>query len=101
MFANRFTALADACVLASVLKRNLLLSLAEAKFFRVRWSEKILDATERAIAEMYVKRQAADAQERAARSRSAMERAFKDAIVTDYEHSPLGGNSRSRRCSRH
>jgi hypothetical protein len=101
MFANRFTALADACVLASVLKRNLLLSLAEAEFFRVRWSEKILDETERAIAEMYVKRQAADAQERAARSRSAMEHAFKDAIVTDYEHSPLGGNSRSRRCSRH
>ena len=31
MFANRFTALLDACVLASPLKRNLLLSLAEAE----------------------------------------------------------------------
>ena len=31
MFANRFTAVIDACVLCSPLKRNLILSLAEAK----------------------------------------------------------------------
>lgn len=39
MFANRFTALIDACALAGALKRNLLLTLAEAEFFRLRWSD--------------------------------------------------------------
>lgn len=38
MFANRYTALIDACTLADVFRRNLLLTLAEAEFFRVRWS---------------------------------------------------------------
>ena len=36
--SDHFTALLDACVLAGVLKRNLLLSLAEAELFRPRWS---------------------------------------------------------------
>ena len=49
MFANRFTALIDACALAGALKRNLLLTLAEAEFFRLRWSDQILDETEAAI----------------------------------------------------
>jgi hypothetical protein len=35
------------------LKRNLLLTLAEADFFRLRWSEEILDETERAIAQCW------------------------------------------------
>ena len=43
MFANRFTAIVDACVLVGVAKRNLLLSLAEAELFRVRWSDEIID----------------------------------------------------------
>ena len=50
--ADHFTALLDACVLAGVLKRNLLLSLAEAELFRPRWSEPILDEMERAIDRM-------------------------------------------------
>lgn len=54
MFANRFTALADACVLAGALKRNLILSLAKADFFRVRWSQPILDETQKAIEEILV-----------------------------------------------
>ncbi len=49
MFAKRFTALIDACALAGALKRNLLLTSAEAQFFRIRWSDKILDETEAAI----------------------------------------------------
>lgn len=49
MFANRFTAVVDACVLCSPLKRNVILSLAEAELFRVRWSDEILDETEKAI----------------------------------------------------
>lgn len=52
MFANRFTALIDACVLAGALKRNLILSLAAAEFFRIRWSTRILDETETAIREI-------------------------------------------------
>lgn len=52
MFANRFTALIDACALAGALKRNLLLTLAEAEFFRLRRSETILDETESAIVAM-------------------------------------------------
>jgi hypothetical protein len=32
LFANRFTALVDACTLTNTLKRNLLLTLAEAGF---------------------------------------------------------------------
>jgi hypothetical protein len=50
VFANRFTALIDACSLAGALNRDLLLTLAEASFFRLRWSGPILDETERAVA---------------------------------------------------
>ncbi|MBB5741492.1 PIN domain-containing protein [Brevundimonas aurantiaca] len=85
MFANRFTALVDACVLAGALKRNLLLSLAEAEFFRLRWSTPILDETETAIRRTLADRGAEDAADRARRSRQAMERAFEDATVTDFE----------------
>ncbi len=85
MFANRFTAFLDACVLAGALKRNLLLSLAEADFFRVRWSERVLGETERAIAGMLTARGVADAAERAARACHQMRRAFDDAAVTDWE----------------
>lgn len=38
-FADRFTVLIDACCLAGALRRNMLLSLAEAGFYRARWSE--------------------------------------------------------------
>ena len=85
MFANRFTVLTDACALVSVLKRNLLLSLAGAEFFRVRWSTRILDEVERNIAKLIAARGFPDAEDRAARARDAMERAFGDAAVTGYE----------------
>jgi len=85
VFANRFTALIDACVLAGALKRNILLSLAEADLFRLRWSKEILDKTERAIAEMLAERAFQDAKARATRARQAMERAFQDAMVESYE----------------
>ncbi|UGY16270.1 PIN domain-containing protein [Bradyrhizobium septentrionale] len=91
MFANRFTALVDACSLASVLKRNLLLSLAEADFFRLRWSEKILDETQKAVEQIYAKRGHPDAADRAQRARKNMEAAFEDAKVENYDHLlPLG-----------
>lgn len=90
MFANRFTALLDACVLASPLKRNLLLSLAEAAFFRPRWSERIMGETERAIEKLMTDKGFENPTADAARARSAMERAFEDAMVTGFENLEAG-----------
>ena len=84
MFANRFTALIDACALAGALKRNLLLTLAEAEFFRIRWSDKILDETETAIEGILRDKGVEDATERAARARKAMVTAFEEACVGDF-----------------
>lgn len=84
MFASRFTALVDACALAGALKRNLLLTLAEAEFFRLRWSDTILDETEAAIARMLAAKGVEDATARAARARSAMVEAFEEAGVGDF-----------------
>lgn len=87
MFANRYTAFIDACTLASALRRNLLLTLAEAEFFRVRWSAQVLDETERAIETILTGKdyESADARDRAARARRAMETAFEEALVDDYD----------------
>jgi hypothetical protein len=85
VIANRFTALVDACSLVGALKRNLLLTLAEAEFFRLRWSEPILAGTERAIKDILSAKGLADAAERARRARESMETAFEDALVTDFE----------------
>ena len=85
MFANRFTAFMDACTLASVLKRNLLLTLAEAEFFRIRWSDKVMDETEAAIAKMQAAKGHADSEERASKARLAMETAFQEARVFDFD----------------
>jgi predicted nucleic acid-binding protein len=72
-------------VLAGALKRNLLLSLAEAEFYRVRWSDAVLVETERAIADLLAKRGLADAPLRASRAVAAMRRAFDDAPVGGWE----------------
>ncbi|MBY5465251.1 PIN domain-containing protein [Rhizobium leguminosarum] len=84
MFANRFTALVDACTLADTLRRNLLLTLAEAEFFRLRWSEKILDETQAAVQKMLEGKGQVDAPEHGKRARRNMEAAFEDALVSDY-----------------
>jgi predicted nucleic acid-binding protein len=87
VFANRYTALIDACVLARVLPRNLLLTLAEAGFFRVRWSGPVLDETRRAIAKLLQAQSgsAADAEAIAAEQVRRMEAAFEEAMVTDFD----------------
>lgn len=85
MFANRYTAFIDACTLAGTLKRNLLLTLAEAEFFRVRWSVKVMDETEAAISKILKAKAINDAAERGKRARQHMEAAFEDAIVVDYD----------------
>lgn len=84
MFANRYTALIDACSLVSVWRRNLLLSLAEAEFFRVRWSDEILAETENGLAKILTGRGGADPDGAAQQAISAMRRAFPDALVTGY-----------------
>lgn len=73
-------------MLAGALKRNLLLTLAEAEFFRVRWSVPVLDETEKAIAEILQKKEVSDAVDRAKRARNAIEAAFEEACVSDFDH---------------
>lgn len=85
MFANRFTAFVDACALAGALKRNLLLTLAEAEFYRIRWSETVIDETQRAIERIPTGKEVPDAEERAVRARRAMEAAFEEAMVTGFD----------------
>ena len=86
MFANRYTAFVDACALAGALQRNLLLTLAEAEFFRVRWSEKVLDETQTAIEAIVAKKGDPDPARAAIRARGAMEQAFEDAMVDGFDH---------------
>lgn len=50
MLANRFTVVLDANVIGPALPRNLALSLADAGFFRPRWSEEVLNEVQRYIA---------------------------------------------------
>lgn len=83
--ADRFTALADACVLASALKRNMLLSLAEAEFYRVRWSHKIMDETERTIEKLLRRRGVINPKEGSQRQRTNMCNAFEEASVEGFE----------------
>ncbi len=79
LYPNRFTAVLDACVLGGVLKRNMLLSLAEAGLFRPRWSNRILDETERAISK--ITKGNADT----LLQRREIEKAFPDGLVNGFE----------------
>lgn len=85
MFANRYTAFVDACSLAGALKRNLILTLAQKEFFRLRWSARILDETQRAIEKILKDRDDPDAPALAAKQRAVMEDAFEEAHVEGYE----------------
>jgi hypothetical protein len=85
LFANRYTALVDSCSLAGVLQRNLILTLAEAEFFRLRWSSRILDDAEKAISRIHDRRGREDHLALAARQRANMEAAFEDAMVLNFD----------------
>jgi hypothetical protein len=85
MFANRFTAFTDACVLVAPLKRNMLLTLAAADFFRIRWSAAVLDETERAICRIRKCRGFSSAAADAGKARRAMEEAFEEASVAGFD----------------
>ena len=82
---NRYAAIIDACVLGGGLKRNIILSLAEAGLFRPYWSARILDATEKAI--LAISKGSADP----SRQRRAIERAFPEAMVLPNPGSDLLG----------
>lgn len=77
--ADRFTVVLDANVLVGALSRNMLLSLAEAGFFRPRWSPHIQDEFERAFEQLYKD------SELAGRQRMRMENAFPEASVNGYD----------------
>ena len=79
LYPNRFTAVLDACVLGGALRRDMLLSLAEAGLFRPRWSNRILDETERTILKM------TKGNTNTRRQREEIERAFPEALVTGFE----------------
>lgn len=79
MYADRFTALLDACVLGGALRRSMLLSHAEAGLFRRRWSSQILDEAEKAMDQ--ITNGSADT----SKQRGMMERAFPEAMVTGHE----------------
>jgi predicted nucleic acid-binding protein len=79
--ATSFTALADANVLYSSLVRDLVIRLAQAGVFRVRWSEAINDEWIRSLL-----RQRPDLDEAKLRRLSAkMADAVMDAVVSGYE----------------
>lgn len=63
----------------------MILSLAEAGFFRPRWSREILDETERAISEILRGKGEPNAAAIAARQRAAIARAFPEGLVDGYD----------------
>jgi predicted nucleic acid-binding protein len=88
LFANRYTAFIDACVLVSTLRRNLLLTLAEAEFFRIRWSAEVLEETRRTIERLLLSKNkpANEAAAQALRAVAAMQKAFEEAEVRDFRN---------------
>ncbi|CDO38359.1 conserved hypothetical protein [Novosphingobium sp. KN65.2] len=63
----------------------MLLSLAEAVFFRIRWSVPILNETKAALIKMARERDLDDPEARGARAIRAMQTAFPEAMVEDFE----------------
>lgn len=85
MRANPHVALIDACVLAGALTRTMILSLAEAGFFRPCWSREIMDETERAICTILDAKGAPESRAVAQRQCAAITRAFPEGAVEGYE----------------
>ncbi len=103
MFANRYTVFVDACSLASVWKRNILLSLAEYELFRLRWSQEVLNETERAIFKILAKKvnNENDVNNRAKSAVAAMNAAFPEALVEDYDGFLEMGNNLADKDDKH
>ena len=84
MFANRFTALIDACCLVGALGRNTLLSLADSELYRARWSQDILHETHRALIGILDDGDNTAATAKATQHVDAINRAFPEATVEKY-----------------
>ncbi|MFK8029851.1 MAG: PIN domain-containing protein [Gammaproteobacteria bacterium] len=79
------TAVIDACVLCSPLKRNIVASFAEAGLFHIRWSDEIMDETEKAISIVAAKHSHKNIAVYAGSIRSLLNQAFKEATVSGYD----------------
>ena len=77
----RYTVVLDACVLVPVSIADTLLRIAERDLYRPKWSQRILDETFDAIAEVHPEIPPRRIEGRL----EAMSRAFEDALVTDWE----------------
>lgn len=86
MFANRYTAFIDTCVLAGALKRNLILHLADAGLFRPRWSSVVLSELERTLPRTMRPGDGQDA--RIKKLLGAMASAFPEAAISDFAELP-------------
>jgi len=88
MFANRYTVLIDACSLVPALQRDILLHLAEAELFRVRWSDIALDETKKTLQSKILPKFGYDEQQAQKRATYTIEQittAFPEAMVDDYK----------------
>lgn len=79
-------AVLDACVLAGLFKRNLLLSCAEAGLFRPTWSATLLAETVYASRRIHAASSNDVAWDEIDRQISAMQSAFPDALTRDVEN---------------
>lgn len=79
-------AVLDACVLAGLFKRNLLLSCAEAGLFRPAWSATLLAETVYASRRIHAASSNDVAWDEIDRQISAMQSAFPDALTRDVEN---------------
>ena len=61
-----------------------MLTLAEAEFFRLRWSREVLAETQAAIEKIRLGKGHQDAAEKAVTARSQLEEAFEEAMVSDF-----------------
>jgi predicted nucleic acid-binding protein len=86
VFANRYTVFIDACSLADVLRRDILLTLAEGEFFRLQWSAEVMAETEKALATIFAKKGVADAPSTAATQCERMRVAFPEAMVDEFQN---------------
>ena len=82
----RYSAFLDACVLVPIALADTLLRLAEAGLYRPLWSDRVIDEMVDAIAMIHPELASGPARSRA----DAMQAAFEDACVTDWEELAAG-----------
>ncbi|MFM0291800.1 PIN domain-containing protein [Burkholderia sp. WP9] len=80
---DRFTVVLDACSLFPMVVRDVLLTFADHEFYAPKWSTRIHEEWTRNLATRFADKSAAnDAAPKIAAIRSAMDRTFPDALVT-------------------